>query len=408
MAATRELAVLILKLAHSGKEDEWWDFKKQWSSKEDLVFDVVCLANNTQFRDAYLIVGVDEENDYCFCDVKDDKNRKNTQQLVDLLKSQPFAGDVIPDVQVSTLSFTNGDEIDIVEIKSGKESPYFFRENHWGLNAGAIYTRVRDTNTPKGRSANYRQVEALWRNHFGLADAPIKRLEEFLRDDEGWQDSLEHSEGLKEFYISNPEYTIERIGDEGLDGYEYYHFAQTDSRPSWYEIFVRYHQTVIAGMQGASLDGGRYFTSIPDRAFIQTPSHDGRSLDHLSYSYCYFVDNSLNFLMHCHLYNGDTDDERIAYERFLRSVVLYKDENERVLIEDSITNDPRSFEEGLKGITPWAYISKEHNEVARKRYIESFKTVRYIQDRLEDIRGVSYPCKLRIKEDAPGGGEGRC
>ncbi|MEY8341666.1 hypothetical protein [Adlercreutzia muris] len=73
-----------------------------------------------------------------------------------------------------------------------------------------------------------------------------------------------------------------------------------------------------------------------------------------------------------------------------------------------ITNDPRSFEEGLKGITPWAYISEEHNEVARKRYIESFKTVRYIQDRLEDIRGVSYSCKLRIKEDAPGGGEGRC
>lgn len=401
MSSDRELPGLVCQLVDSKREGEWWDFKRQWPSKEDLLFDLVCLANNTQLRDAYLIIGVDEENDFSYRDVSTDKNRKNTQQLVDFLKSQPFAGDNVPNLRVHTWLSQNGKAIDIIEIEASKEAPYFFRQNRLGMNAGAIYTRTVDSNTPKGKSANYRQVEVLWRNHFGLSDAPIERLAAFLRDDAGWQDSLEHSEGPKEFYVQHPEFTIEHVSDESLSGYEYYHFEQTDNSPHWYEIFVRYHQTVIAGMQGVALDGGRYFTSVPDREFIRTPSHSGLSLEKLAYSYCYFIEGSLNYLMHKHFFKKNTDDERIAYERFLRTIVIYKHEKEKNYIDDLIQEDPRSLETRMEHITPYVYLPDELPERARKNFMESLKLVRFIQDELERSRGAVYPFKLMIKEDKP-------
>lgn len=399
MALSCELVIKILELIHSKREGEWWDFKRQWPSKEDLLHDVICLANNTQFQDAYLIIGVDEENDYAYRDVSSDNYRKNTQQVVDFLKAQPFAGDNVPNVQVFAQSIQSGETIDIIEIKASKDTPYYLRQNQFGLNAGAIYSRTVDSNTPKGKSANHRQTEALWRNHFGLTDTPIERLERFLVDDAGWQESLEHSEGLKEFYVQHPEYTIEHVSDDSLDGYEYYHFEQTDSSPHWYEIFIRYHQTVIAGVQGVALDGGRYFTSVPDRAFIRTPSHDGWSLNKLAYSYCYFVEGSLNHLVHKHFYREGTGDERIAHDRFLSTIVIYEDEHEREAIESWIQDNPLDFEKRLEDITPFVNIPEEHTETARKSYIDSLKMVRFIQDELEKRRGTPYSSKLMIEED---------
>lgn len=399
MALSCELIIKILELISSKREGEWWDFKRQWPSKEDLLHDVLCLANNTQFKDAFLIIGVDEENDYSFRDVSSDEQRKNTQQVVDFLKDQPFAGDNIPRVQVFAQGVQSGETIDIIEIKASKDAPYYLRQNRFGLNAGAIYSRTVDSNTPKGKSANYRQTEALWRNHFGLTDTPIDRLELFLQDDVGWQESLEHSEGLKEFYIQHPEFTIEHVSDDSLTGHEYYHFKQTDSSPHWYEIFIRYHQTVIAGLQGIALDGGRYFTSVPDRSFLRTPSHDGGSLSKLPYSYCYFVEGTLNHLVHKHLYRQDTEDEIIAHDRFLSSIVIYKDERERKLIEDLIQKNPLGFEKRLESISPFVYISEEHTEAAHRSYVDSLKVVRFIQDELEKHRRSSYSPKLMIKED---------
>ncbi len=279
MVDENELAHLVRNLVRSQTGGEWWDFKREWPLKEDLLYDIICLANNTQFHDSYLVIGVDEENGFTFRDVTNDVNRKNTQKIVDFLKSQPFAGDNFPNVYIQAISLQKGVVLDVVCIEGSKNAPYFLKDNHQGIHAGSICTRTMDSNTPKGKCANYRQIETLWRNHFGLADAPIERLRDFLQDAEGWQDSLERSEGRKEFYIQHPEYTIERVDDDGLNGYEYYHFEQMDQTPHWCEIFVRCHQTVIAGMQGAVLDRGRYFTSVPDRAFVGTPSHSGWRID---------------------------------------------------------------------------------------------------------------------------------
>ena len=78
----------IKKLISLKQEGNYWDFKREWYSqdkKADLLHDIICMANNLVNRDAYIIIGVDEENDYSFSSVKSDSNRKNTHQLVDFL-----------------------------------------------------------------------------------------------------------------------------------------------------------------------------------------------------------------------------------------------------------------------------------------------------------------------------------
>lgn len=79
------------------QEGNYWDFKREWYSqdkKADLLHDIICMANNLANRDVYIIIGVDEENDYSFSSVKSDSNRRNTQQLVDFLREKHFAGGV--------------------------------------------------------------------------------------------------------------------------------------------------------------------------------------------------------------------------------------------------------------------------------------------------------------------------
>lgn len=67
----------------------------------------------------------------------------------------------------------------------------------------------------------------------------------------------------RQYYKYSPEYIIEHFRCDDRDGYEYYLFSQSDSRPRWYNINVKYHQTTLFSIIGAGLDGGRYFTNVP-------------------------------------------------------------------------------------------------------------------------------------------------
>lgn len=100
----RALRYEIDELISLGQEGGYWDFKKQWhENKTDLLHDIICMANNLENRDAYIIIGVDEENDYSIVDTKDDTNRRNTQKIVDFLKDKKFAGGIRPVVHVEPL-----------------------------------------------------------------------------------------------------------------------------------------------------------------------------------------------------------------------------------------------------------------------------------------------------------------
>ena len=126
----------IYNLISQKQEGAYWDFKREWYSKEkqaDLLHDIICMANNMECRDAYIIIGIDEEKECSIQDVKNDSNRRNTQKMVDFLRDKKFAGGVRPRVVVEPLQVEDG-EIDIIIIKNDYYTPYFLEENYKGVN----------------------------------------------------------------------------------------------------------------------------------------------------------------------------------------------------------------------------------------------------------------------------------
>lgn len=249
------------------QEGGYWDFKKQWYEKEkksELLHDIICMANNLYNRDAYIIIGVDEENDCSIVDVKDDNNRKNTQMLVDFLKDKKFAGGIRPLVHVERIPLESGD-IDVIVIENSHYTPFYLTERYENVRANHIYTRIMDTNTPIDKSADINHVESLWRKRFHLDESPIEKFRYYLSAPQEWEPIQNCDMGF--FFKYSPEYTVICESDELTTGYEYYIFGQVNTNPHWWLITLKYHQTAIEQYQGLSLDGGRCFVVAPDRGY---------------------------------------------------------------------------------------------------------------------------------------------
>ena len=152
------------------QEGSYWDFKREWYSKDkkaDLLHDIICMANNLSNRDAYIIIGVDEEKDYAISSVKSAPNRRCTQQLVDFLRDKRFAGGIRPTVSVESICFGES-VVDVIVVHDSNSTPFFLTEDYDTIKANYIYTRVMDSNTPKNRSADLANIEMLWKKRFGL------------------------------------------------------------------------------------------------------------------------------------------------------------------------------------------------------------------------------------------------
>ena len=106
----------ILELIKLRAEGEYWDFKQQWhSNNADLLHDIIFMAKSPANRDCYIIIGV-EDKTYNILGVSDE-NRKNQQNVIDLLRQKPsWAGGYIPEVYVKTISIADK-EIDVVVVK---------------------------------------------------------------------------------------------------------------------------------------------------------------------------------------------------------------------------------------------------------------------------------------------------
>lgn len=308
------------------QEGSYWDFKREWYSqdkKADLLHDIICMANNLSNRDAYIIIGIDEENDYSFSSVKSDPNRKNTQQLVDFMREKHFAGGVRPVVNVENICFGKN-EIDVIVVHNTDATPFFLTEKYQSVMPNSIYTRVMDSNTPKNKSADLSHIEVLWKKRFGLLSPPLERMMIYLKSPDLWNISPNDCCIKKQYYKFSPEFTIESVADDSKNGYQYYLFNQNDIHPMWYDINLYYHQTMIASLEGVYLDGGRYFTP--------SPITDGVSLTqyyHWDLSFKYYIKNSIEYIVHEFYYHPDGDDETIAHNRFMDCILVFETEYEK-------------------------------------------------------------------------------
>ena len=56
----------ITNLISLKQEGAYWDFKRIWydaAHNMGLLHDIICMSNNLVNRDAYIIIGIDEEDD---------------------------------------------------------------------------------------------------------------------------------------------------------------------------------------------------------------------------------------------------------------------------------------------------------------------------------------------------------
>lgn len=151
----------IISLIRSRKEDYYYDFKREFHKKdEDLLFDIICLSNNLENRDAYLIIGVTD--DFEVIGVNEECKSNN---ILDLMKNKKFAGDFKPEIEFRYINYKYK-KLMVIKCKATKHVPYYLVERFGRIKDNTIYTRIGDTNTPRDRSASYNEIEKLWRIHF--------------------------------------------------------------------------------------------------------------------------------------------------------------------------------------------------------------------------------------------------
>jgi hypothetical protein len=363
-----ELEQEIQELIERHAEGEYWDFKQQWhSNNADLLHDIICMANSPANRDCYIIIGIEDGSGNILG--VNDENRKNQQNVIDLLGQKPsWAGGYRPEVYVKTISIANKD-IDVVVIKQSDNTPFFLledykKENHT-IFKGAIYTRKGDTNTPKTGTADLRDIELLWKRRFGLLYNPSQRAKIYLKDLDNWEMAEDATDKFGRddsflFYRPDPDFTVyfiyeddtdkdikyaRDVNDDAVGIQSYYLFAFCNvSYHTGYscrnKVVLYYKEVPLFSSFIESVDEGR--TSIvPPELSVVDPHYIEDSFRYLMFEFV--------FKHWCSNYSSE------AREMFLRVIPKYKNEEEherfRAYVENSgiLSGFPGGKSERMQG-----------------------------------------------------------
>lgn len=374
----------ILTLIDEKREGTYWDFKQKYHENTGrLLHDIICLANNINNRDAYLIFGVSDEGK--IIGVEEDKNRKNQEHFTSFLKGKKFSGGTIPYVILKTLLIQKH-EIDVLIIKKSDKIPYYlaepFRDGKTNVSAGSIYLRIEDQNTPINSTADPLYTEHLWKYRFGILPLPLERLKRMLCMKKSWE---KNQNGY--YFEEAPEFTIVE-NDEISESYDrglapFYAYNQTNSSSSYHHYECKYHNTVLYETQTISLDSGRYHTPIPEFGFIPVDRYRRNSLD-----YRYFVKFSTQFYLHLFMFD-DTSDEAFYSRRKLLSIVpIFESEDEKDSFENYIKENMKEVLEKMNiDIDEEEYLDIEDDNLRVKKFFQgSLNIGRVLVKSLEEFR----------------------
>lgn len=141
-----ELISIVTKLRTLGREGGYWDFKKEYhKNKAELLIDIICMANNQEDRDAYIIFGI-EDKTMKVIGVENDPNRKNLNQLSQFISGKYFSV-YTPEIDLQTIEI-EGHQIDVLIIYNTAHTPYYlekdFKDQKKIVHQGQIYIRLND------------------------------------------------------------------------------------------------------------------------------------------------------------------------------------------------------------------------------------------------------------------------
>lgn len=385
MAFLDQLYRIVRDLIDTRREGDYWDFKQSHhTNKADLIHDIICLANNRSGKDGYIIFGVLDNPKGEICGIEEDGNRRNQQQIIDLLQSHKlkWAYGVYPSVELNTIQLERH-EVDVLVVKSTLDVPYFLTEDYSHtvegskprvVRANYIYTRVCDTNTPIDRSAAPHQVEMLWRRRFGLDLLPLEQVKRKLLRRDDW-DSYEDDDNGDTVYYNrfSPEYTIRTRSIDRPKYPLFYSYVQYNESTGFYMLYVMYHSTVLSKMEMVALDSGRYCTPSPDISFV----HDKKDPLNPVYQYRYFLKDSIEYCVQQFLFNGENSEQICAKRRFDEVVLYFKNQEKEACFCIDLEYHPEILDSYLeKEDEPYVFTG---NERLDKQYANNIKISRALK-----------------------------
>lgn len=381
----------IIKLIQEKREGSYWDFKAEYhKDKAELLHDIICLSNNLLNQEAYLILGVADNGH--ILGVTGDTNRKNQEELISFVTGKKFAAGRHPKISLMRFEYEEK-EIDVIIINPKGYVPYYLEqaetdkksEKNKTVNAGSIYTRVEDKNTPINSTASPLDTEILWKMHFGLYPSPIKRLQNYLLTPEKW---MSNSTGY--FYSESPEYIIYENEDiEEKENYfdlvsPFYAYNQTNSNTlySYYEF--KYHSTVLYSRQCISLDSGIYTTPVPEPGAINFNFYEENTI-----YYRYFIEETMLYNIHLFMYKGDSMEEQLARDKFIECVLVYKNDIEKELFENYILDNFNKVNQSINENNKHVFGTEHLSQLAKEDITKRLKTAKVLKIELEKFRKIN-------------------
>lgn len=289
---------LVEKLLLEKQEGDWWDFKQQHHSNLiDLLHDVLCMANIIYNGDRFIIFGVNDN--YEILGLKEEDVRYTQADILNFLRTKSFANHNIPKVKLDSV-FINGKELDILTISNESCKPYFLTKDESKarktIRSGVVYSRLGDSNTPKDSSANPYEIEAMWRQRFGLDKKSSDRFVDVLVDYNNWiYDGIS-----KAFYDVDPDYTIEIGEDEGSGG-KFWWEEGLFEKPDRFYYHLKYKSVELHKLLVVRFRRENLKIPFPSVEFVTHPgNNDGCATD----DYCdlfYYFENTVEHSLFKHI-----------------------------------------------------------------------------------------------------------
>lgn len=137
------------------------------------------------------------------------------------------------------------------------------------VQAGTIYSRARDTNTPiRNGVAPTTHIEKMWRQRFSLDESPLERMSHYLLDFNDWEEITSDKGGEYWYHKKFPEFTIERATEHSTKVYSHESWTRCALAPESYvyEVTFKYHQTILKTEIVLSYDDWRNYYPVPYNA----------------------------------------------------------------------------------------------------------------------------------------------